>query len=470
MYLSDTLSRIYQIFNLRKDLTINISNPTSIYMKHILDQIKEYIESEKSQHHWRPGKDLVHYAGPYFTSDEYVAAAEILLKGWLVMGDKSMKFERQFPRLFGKKYGIVTNSGSSANLLMMSAMTSKRGYNFPPGTKVLMPIAGFPTTLNPTLQVGFTPVFVDIELDTLNLDLDQVERVLSEQPDIKIITFAHVLGNPPNMYRLMDLVKKHDLILLEDCCDALGSTYEQKALGSFGEMASCSFYPAHHMTMGEGGFVACNTNEQEVIMRSFREWGRGCYCVGPEANKLKCGTCKKRFSNWIPTLPDEVFDHKYVYDEIGYNLKPIELQCAMGLEQIKKLPEIHALRRRNYGLLFEIYKQYEEFFHLPRPQDRSDPSWFAFPLTIRKSAPFTRTQMVDFLEDRLIQTRPYFAGNIMLQPAYSHLMDPQVARDEFPNATLTMTNTYFHGTSPVITPEQIAYIGEQVSEFMRSYS
>lgn len=439
-------------------------------MQHILDQIRLYIDSQQAQKTWTPGRDFVNYAGPYFSSAEFVAAAEVLLKGWLVMGDKSLKFERQFPRLFGKNHGIVTNSGSSSNLLMMSAMTSKRGHNFPPGTKVLMPIAGFPTTLNPTLQVGFTPVFVDVELDTLNLDLTQVERALEQNPDIRIITFAHVLGNPPDMQRLVALVKQYDLILLEDCCDALGSTYQDRPLGSFGQMASCSFYPAHHMTMGEGGFVACDTDHQEVILRSFREWGRGCYCVGPEANKLKCGTCKQRFSNWIPSLPDEIFDHKYVYDEIGYNLKPIDLQCALGLEQIKKLPEIHALRRRNYALLFEIYAKYEEFFHLPRPRTHSDPSWFAFPLTIRSGAPFTRTEIVDFLEDRLIQTRPYFAGNIMLQPAYDHLMDPRRARDEFPRATLTMTNTYFHGTSPVITPEQITYIGEQVQEFMRRYA
>jgi CDP-6-deoxy-D-xylo-4-hexulose-3-dehydrase len=349
---------------------------------------------------------------------------------------------------------------------MMSALTSKRGYNLPKGTKVLMPIAGFPTTLNPTLQVGFTPVFVDIELDTLNLDLDQVERVLTENPDIRVITFAHVLGNPPNMDRLMSIVRKHKLILLEDCCDALGSTYDGKPLGSYGEMASCSFYPAHHMTMGEGGYVACETPQQEVILRSFREWGRGCYCVGPEANKLKCGSCGKRFQEWIPTMPGEVFDHKYVYDEIGYNLKPIELQSAMGLVQLEKLDEIHALRRRNYALLFAIYSKYEEFFHLPRPQDKADPSWFAFPLTIRKGAPFKRADIVDYLEENLIQTRPYFAGNIMLQPAYSHIMDPQLAKDNFPVATFTMTNTYFHGTSPVITPEQIAYIGEKVDGFM----
>ena len=435
-------------------------------MKNILDQIRTLIEQKQKDKTWVAGKDFVNYAGPHFNADEYVAAAEALLNGWLVMGDKSIEFEKKFPKLFGKGNGILTNSGSSSNLLMMSALTSKRGYNLPKGTKVLMPIAGFPTTLNPTLQVGFTPVFVDIELGTLNLDLTHAERVLKENPDIRVITFAHVLGNPPNMDKVMELVKKYNLILLEDCCDALGSTYDGKPLGSYGEMSSCSFYPAHHMTMGEGGFVACKTYEQEVILRSFREWGRGCYCVGPEANKLKCGSCGKRFQEWIPEMPGEVFDHKYVYDEIGYNLKPIELQSAMGLVQLGKLDEIHALRRRNYALLFDIYSKYEDFFYLPRPQAKASPSWFAFPLTIRENAPFKRSDIVDFLEENLIQTRPYFAGNIMLQPAYSHLMNPADARDNFPVATLTMTNTYFHGTSPVISPEQIAYIGEKVDGFM----
>ena len=435
-------------------------------MEHILKQVREFIEQKQVNKTWTAGKDFVNYAGAYYDADEFEAGVKSLLGGWLAMGDAGLKFEREFPKQFGKSLGIVTNSGSSSNLLMMSALTSKRGFNLPKGTKVLMPIAGFPTTLNPTLQVGFEPVFVDIELDTLNIDVGQAARVLEANPDIRVITFAHVLGNPPNMDKVMKLVNEYNLILLEDCCDALGSNYDGKPLGSFGLMSSCSFYPAHHMTMGEGGYVATDDPNTDVILRSFREWGRGCYCVGPDANKLKCGTCGKRFNNWIPTLPDEIFDHKYVYDEIGYNLKPIELQCAMGLEQLKKLPTIHALRRRNHALLFSIYERYEEFFHLPRAQDKSDPSWFAFPLTIRKDAPFKRSDIVDYLEENLIQTRPYFAGNIMLQPAYSHLMNPQLAKDNFLNATHAMTHTYFHGTSPVITPEQIVYIGEKIDGFM----
>ena len=435
----------------------------------IINGVAAYFQEKAANKKWTAGKDFVNYAGPYFDEHEYMSVLDTLLDGWLVMGDKSLKFEKEFPKQFGKNHGILTNSGSSSNLLMMATLTSKRGYNLPRGTKVLMPIAGFPTTLNPTLQLGFEPVFLDIEIDTLNLDLTKAEDLIKEH-NIKVITFAHVLGNPPNMDQVMDLVKKYDLILLEDCCDALGSTYDGKPLGSYGEMASCSFYPAHHMTMGEGGFVACNSYETEVIARSFREWGRGCYCVGPDANKLKCGTCGKRFQEWIPTMPGEIFDHKYVYDEIGYNLKPIEMQGAMGLVQLEKLDQIHFLRRRNYKLLFDIYSKYEEFFHLPRPQAKSDPSWFAFPLTIRKGAPFTRNDLVDYLEENLIQTRPYFAGNIMLQPAYSHIMNPADAKANFPVATYVMTHTFFHGTSPVITPEQIAYIGKKVDGFMSLFS
>lgn len=435
----------------------------------IIKLVKQYIEEKQAHKKWVAGKDFVNYAGPYMDAAEYVSAIDTLLDGWLVMGDKCLEFERKFPKLFGKDHGILTNSGSSSNLLMMATLSSKRGYNLPKGTKVLVPIAGFPTTLNPTLQMGYQPIFVDIEIETLNIDTTKCEDLIKEH-NIKVITFAHVLGNPPNMDDIMTLVKKYDMILLEDCCDALGSFYDGKPLGSFGEMASCSFYPAHHMTMGEGGFVATKTYDLEVIARSFREWGRGCYCVGPEANKLKCGTCGKRFSEWVPCMQGEIFDHKYVYDEIGFNLKPIELQGAWGLEQLKKLDIIHNLRKRNYKLLFDVYAKYEEFFYLPRPQAKSDPSWFAFPLTIKETAPFNRADLIDYLEENLIQTRPYFAGNIMLQPAYSHIMNPSDAKNNFPVATYVMTHTYFHGTSPVITSEQIAYIAQKVDGFMSLYT
>jgi len=433
--------------------------------ENILNLVKDYIDQKHSSKKWEAGKDWVQYAGPFFDEKEYVAAIKSLLNEWLVLGQDAITFETHFPILFGKEYGILTNSGSSSNLIMMLAMTSKRLYNLSKGTKVITPIAGFPTTLNPILQVGFTPVFVDVDLDTLNLNLDQVEDAAKK--GAKIITFAHVLGNPPNMDRLMDIVKQYNLILLEDCCDALGSTYKDKPLGSFGELASCSFYPAHHMTMGEGGFVACNTKIQEIVSRSFREWGRGCYCVGKKANLLKNGSCGNRFSNWLPELPDEVFDHKYVYDEIGYNLKPIELQASIGLEQIKKLPIIHQRRKENHKRLVDIFSKYEEYFHLPKATLYSDPSWFAFALTIKDNNKFKRKDIVDFLESNKIQTRPYFAGNIMLQPAYNGLIDKNEVITKYPNARKITTDTFFLGTSPVITKEQLNYVEETVEKFFK---
>ncbi len=432
----------------------------------ILDIVEEYIK-HRPKKEWMPGLDWVQYSGPFFDEKEYSHTINAVLNDWLVLGDSAIKFEQRFPKLFDKKYGILTNSGSSANLLMMLAMTSKNLYNFPKGTKVLVPVAGFPTTVNPILQVGFEPIFVDIELDSLNLDLNDVEKKLEQHPDIKIITFAHVLGNPPDMDKVMEIVKKYNLILLEDCCDALGSTYKDKPLGSFGEMSSCSFYPAHHITMGEGGFITVNTLEQERVVRSFREWGRGCYCTGKSANLLQNGTCKCRFNNWLPQLPNEIFDHKYVYTEIGYNLKPIELQAAMGLVQLDKLEEIHRLRKRNYQLLYQIFSKYEEYFILPKPTEFSNPSWFAFPLTIRNTEKLKRSDICQYLECNKIQTRQYFAGNLLLQPAYDGLYDSTQIVNDFPVATKVTTDTFFLGTSPVITVEQINFIENIIDKYFK---
>jgi CDP-4-dehydro-6-deoxyglucose reductase, E1 len=435
-------------------------------MNSILELVQEYVTNKNANKKWVAGVDLVQYAGPYFDGQEAQAVVKTMLEGWLVLGKEGAMFERRFPKKLVKKLGVIVNSGSSANLLMMAALTSKRGLNLPVGTKVLTPIAGFPATLSPIIQLGFTPIFVDIELETLNIDLDYLEEACKVHPDAKIITFAHVLGNPPNMDRLMEIIEKYDLILLEDCCDALGSTYDGKMLGSFGKMASCSFYPAHHITMGEGGFVACNDKETDDILRSFRDWGRGCYCKG-KANALECGSCGTRFSNWLPSLPNEIFDHKYVYEEIGYNLKPTELQAAMGNVQLTKLEEIGILRRRNHKAIVEIFKKYEDKFILPKATDKSDPDWFAVALTLRDGVSFTRSEFCQFLESNKIQTRPYFAGNIMLQPGYSHLFDSKKAIEYFPTARKVTTDTFFLGCSPIITLEQIAYIETIVDKFFK---
>ena len=420
----------------------------------------------KTTKNWIPGVDTVQYAGSYFDEKEFIAGIKSFLKGWLALGEDGIKFENKFPFYLGKEHGCLTNSGSSANLLMISALSSKKLYNLPKGTKIITPVAGFPTTVNPILQNGYEPVFIDIELKTLNLNIDQLE--LAAKQGAKCLIFAHVLGNPPNMDKIMEIVDRYNLILLEDCCDALGSTYKNQKLGSFGDMSSCSFYPAHHITMGEGGFVASKSKEIEMVIKSFREWGRGCYCSGKSASCLKNGMCKKRFSNWLPALPNEIFDHKYVYEEIGYNLKPLELQASIGLVQLEKLTEIIEKRKNNYKKLFNIFNKYSDKFILPEATIGSDPAWFAFPLTVKENVKFTRTEFTMFLEENKIQTRNYFGGNLLLQPAYANL----VANGEnpiikFPQATKATTNTFFLGTSPVITEEQIDYISSVVDKFFK---
>jgi len=426
-------------------------------------KILELIQLKRTEKKtWTSGKDYVQYSGDFFDDDEFFAAIESVLNGWWVLGENGLRFERQFKSYLGKEYGALTNSGSSANLLMISALKSKRLYNLPIGTKIITPAAGFPTTINPILQNGFIPVFVDIELDTLNLNLDQVEEAAKQ--GAKVLVFAHVLGNPPNMDRLMEIVNKYNLILLEDCCDALGSKYDGKYLGSFGQFSSCSFYPAHHITMGEGGFVACKTDEQETVIKSLREWGRGCYCSGKGASCLKDGMCRKRFSNWLPAFPDEIFDHKYVYEEIGYNLKPIEMQAAIGLVQLKKLDTIIEIRKKNFNRLYSIFSKYDKIFILPKATVKSDPSWFAFPLTIRDDISIKRNQFTMYLEDNKIQTRNYFGGNVLLQPAYDGVYSGDAKKD-FPVSTKVTTDTFFLGTSPVITDEQLDYIESVVDAY-----
>lgn len=422
--------------------------------------LTEIVGSKKKT--WVPGQDWVQYSGSYLDEREYIAVVNCLLEGWLALGENGIRFENKFPIHLGREHGCLTNSGSSANLLMVSSLASRKLHALPKGSKIITPVAGFPTTINPIIQNGYEPVFIDIELQTLNLDIEQLEK--AAKAGASALIFAHVLGNPPNMDAVMDVVRRYNLILLEDCCDALGSTYKGKALGSFGEMATCSFYPAHHITMGEGGFVATSNKEQEMVIKSLREWGRGCYCSGKAAACLKNGMCKRRFSNWLPSLPDEVFDHKYVYEEIGYNLKPLDIQAAMGLVQLEKLEEIVRRRKENYTHLMNIFSRYEDVFILPRATEGADPSWFAFPITVKNGSRFKRTELTMFMEEHKIQTRNYFGGNILLQPAYSHLSSGNPITD-YPNATTATTHTFFLGTSPVISEEQIDYIGTTLNKF-----
>lgn len=444
-------------------------NLNKLKEKLALKLIKSSIDSKQKNEKWIAGKNWVKYSGPYFNSDEYVSATETLLKGWFILGEKGREFEKKFAPYLGKEDGIFVNSGSSANLLMVNVLKSARGWGLKAGAKFITPIVCFPTTINPLIQNGFKPIFVDVELPNLNLNLDKVEELLQNDTnkEIKGIIFAHVLGNPPDMDRLLKIVKKYNLIYLEDSCDALGSTWDNKPLGSFGDISTCSFFPAHHMTTGEGGFVATNSKKVRMALASFRDWGRACYCNTSKAGDVTSGTaCGCRLNTWFKADRSIIYDHRYVFEEIGYNLKPTEMQAAIGLEQIKKLEEMHGKRKQNWNKLNHIFSEYKNYFHLQYPLAKADPSWFGFLVTLREDAPFTKDDLVNHLEDNKIQTRSYFTGNALFHPAYSELAkeysDPA---GYFPIATLSTKNTFFLGVAPHITNEQMDYVKRKISNF-----
>jgi CDP-6-deoxy-D-xylo-4-hexulose-3-dehydrase len=435
----------------------------------ILELVEEYIEEKRENEEWKPGEDWVSYSGPHYDKEEYREAIKTLLGEWLIFGKNANKFELLFPEYLGTKYGSLVNSGSSANLLMMAALKSKKGYNIPEGSKIITPVVGFPTTINPIIQLGFKPVFVDVTLPDLNLDLDQVEEILKKDPDIKAIMFAHVLGNPPDMDRLMEIVDQYNLIFLEDTCDALGSYYKGRKLGSYGHISTCSFFPAHHMTMGEGGFVSTNDYKIKQAVTSLRDWGRACFCNIKKPGCVTSGTaCGNRFKNWLPGLKDTVYDHRYVFDDIGYNLKPLDLQASMGLQQLNKLPDMDKARRENFNKLQAIFEPYEQYLHLPTATEGSDPCWFAYLMTVQDNAPFKKENIVNYLENAKIQTRSYFAGNILLHPGYNHLAEEYGDLNKsFPVAQKATTSSFFLGTFIGMTDDKIQYIKKVVDEFFK---
>lgn len=443
-------------------------------MEQILELISEYIIEKRKEEEWKEG-DWIKYSGPHFDEKEFQAAVKVLLSEWLIFGENSRDFEKKFPSLLGKKHGVLTNSGSSANLLMVSVLTSQNKlpdkYRVAKGSKFITPIVCFPTTINPLIQNGYEPVFVDVEIPSLNLNLDEVEKLLKEDTnrEIKGIIFAHVLGNPPDMDRLMTLVNKYNLIFLEDACDALGSLYDGKKLGSFGHLSSCSFFPAHHMTTGEGGFVASDNAAIQMALASFRDWGRACYCNVLKPGDVTGGTaCGNRFKNWLKTGCGEIsYDHRYVFDEIGYNLKPLDLQAAIGLEQIKKLDLLEKSRRENFNKLYSIFENYEEYFILPKATEKSDPCWFGFLLLVKENHKFKKQDFVNFMESKRIQTRSYFTGNALYHPAYKSLLKEDINLiEKFPNAHFATNSSVFLGTYVGYTEEKINYIKKCVNEFM----
>ena len=407
-----------------------------------------------------PGQTTIPVAGRVFDADDVSSLVDSALDFWLTTGRFAHRFEREFARFLGIRHAILCNSGSSANLLAISTLTSPKlaERRLQPGDEVITVAAGFPTTINPVIQNGLIPVFLDIELGTYNIDVRHLEEAVS--PRTRAVMMAHTLGNPFNLDAVMEVVQRHNLWLIEDNCDALGSKYHGKLTGTFGDMATVSFYPAHHMTMGEGGCVLTDHPRLKVLIESFRDWGRDCWCDPGKEN-----TCGKRFDWQLGDLPYG-YDHKYIYSHIGYNLKATDMQAAVGVSQLKKLPGFIAARKSNWQTLYDGLKPLEEFFLLPQPTLDSEPSWFGFPITIRESAPFKRNDLISFLSQRKIDTRLLFSGNLTYQPAYRHI--PHRVVGELTNTDNVTYRSFWIGVYPGLTKEMLGYVLQSFEEFLKS--
>ena len=404
-------------------------------------------------HNLKSKKDTVYYGGPLFDDEELVEAIDTFLFGkWLASGDKVAKFERDFSKVINLKHSLMVNSGSSANLVMFAAF--KKYYKLQDDDEVIISVVGFPTTLAPIIQCGLKPVFVDIEFATLNFSLTEVVKRITSKT--KAVVLSPVLGNPPDMDRLVDICKKHNIHLLVDGCDSLGSKWGGKHLAEFGEMASCSFYPAHHITTGEGGMVSSDNEDLVNLARSFAWWGRDCYCVG-QNNLLSNGTCKCRFKQWIDELPYPI-DHKYFYTNVGYNLKPLDLQGALGSVQLKKLDKIHDLRK-SYKNSIQIILSNVKGVTFPIWYPKADVSWFGVPVLCDTYS--TKTKLVKYLEDNRIQTRNYFAGNILIHDGYREFGNWK----DYPMANQVLERVFFLGCSPTMSQDNIEYIREVMEKY-----
>lgn len=429
--------------------------------KEILERVGSLYRLRKEKEHFIPGKTKVNYAGRVFDENEMMSVVDSVLDFWLTLGPKGVEFEKGFSEYLGVKKAMVTNSGSSSNLIAITALTSPELEEpLKPGDEVITTALTFPTTLAPIIQNNLIPVFVDVEQDTYNIDASKIEEAIS--PKTRAIFFAHTLGNPCEMDKIMEIARRHNLYVIEDTCDALDSRYDGKLVGTFGDMSTYSFYAAHHITMGEGGALATNNLKLHKIALSIRDWGRACWCQTGEQNPD--GACNNRFGFKFEGLP-EGYDHKYTYTNIGYNLKPLDIQCAMGLEQLKKLPDFTRRRKENFNVLYDAFARYEDRFILPRSLPKSDPSWFAIPITVRKDAGFTKNDLVQYLEKNLIETRMLFAGNILRQPGYKGINKRVVGTLE--NTDNTMFNTFFLGVFPGMIQEKLLYITGKLNEFMR---
>lgn len=429
-----------------------MSEDPEVLRTRIVELVRRYHATAFAQDDFVPGQTRIPCAGRVFDDDELVHLIEAALDFWLTTGRFAHQFEREFARFFGVRHAILANSGSSANLLALSCLTSPKlaERRLSPGDEVITVAAGFPTTVNPVIQNRLVPVFVDVTIPTYNIDATQLEGAYSERT--RAIMLAHTLGNPFDLNAVTDFAQEHNLWLIEDCCDAVGATYYGQKVGTFGDLATVSFYPAHHITMGEGGCVLTDCPKLKTVVESFRDWGRDCWCEPGKDN-----TCGKRFDWQLGELPHG-YDHKYIYSHMGYNLKLTDMQAAVGVAQLKKLPDFIEVRRRNFRVLLEGLKDLEEFFILSQPTPGSEPSWFGFPLAVRPEAPFTRNDVVRYLEKHKIATRLLFGGNLIRQPAYLEVPHRVVGNLE--NSDFVMNCVFWIGVYPGLSSAMLEYVIE----------
>ena len=424
----------------------------------IAQLVDEYAAIALAPQPFLPGASVVPPSGKVLDAAELKLMVEASLDGWLTTGRFNDEFEKKLAEFLGVRYLITVNSGSSANLVAFSTLTSpilgERAIK--QGDEVIGVAAGFPTTVNPILQFGAVPVFVDVEIGTYNIDATKVEAAIG--PKTKAIMLAHTLGNPYNLEVITALCKKYDLWLIEDCCDALGSTYGGQLVGTFGDIGTLSFYPAHHITMGEGGAVFTNNPDLKRIAESFRDWGRDCYCAPGKDN-----TCGRRFSQQFGTLP-EGYDHKYTYSHLGYNLKISDMQAACGLAQLEKAPRFIQQRKDHFAFLKDRLSNCQEFLVLPEATPNSDPSWFGFPITLKENAPVSRVDLLQYLDQNHVGTRLLFAGNLTRQP-YMVGRNFRVSGD-LTNTDVVMNNTFWIGVQPALTDDMLEFAASKIETFL----
>jgi CDP-6-deoxy-D-xylo-4-hexulose-3-dehydrase len=424
--------------------------------KDILNKVVKFYQSKK-QNKFISGKTGINYAGRVYDEKEIVNLVDASLDFWLTAGRYAEEFEKKFSDFLGIKYCLLVNSGSSANLLAVTALTSPllKNRQLKPGDEIITTACGFPTTLNPILQNNLVPVFIDVGLGTYNIQAEKIEKAITKRT--KAIFTAHTLGNPINIDIIKKMVKKYNLWWIEDNCDSLGSKYKGKYTGTFGDISTSSFYPPHHLTMGEGGAVLTNNPLLRRIVMSFRDWGRDCWCETGRDN-----TCHKRFTQKFGELPLG-YDHKYVYSHIGYNLKVTDMQAAIGVAQLEKLSGFIEARKKNFKFLNSVFKKYEDYFILPKAEKYSEPSWFGFPVLIKDTAPFKRSDIINYLEDYKIATRMLFGGNLTKQPAYKNVKY-KIAGD-LKNTDSVMNNLFWIGVYPGLTKDMLEYIKNILNAF-----